>query len=54
MNQNQTQIVRSQIDDRLVFVHVTNLPAEEPRLSKKVKVGSYLSFFLMNYLAVFL
>lgn len=42
MNQNQTQIVRSQIDDRLVFVHVTNLPAEEPRLSKKVKVGSYL------------
>ena len=42
MSQNQTQIVRSQIDDRLVFVHVTNLPEEEPRLSKKVKVGSYL------------
>jgi hypothetical protein len=42
MNQNQTQIVRSEIDDRLVFVHVTNLPAEKPKLSKQVKVGTYL------------
>ena len=42
MSQNQTQIVRTQIDDRLVFVHVTNLPTEKPKLSKKVKVGSYL------------
>jgi|TARA_Y100000310_G_C20275187_1_gene619875 hypothetical protein len=42
MNQANIEIVRTQIDDRLVFVHVKNLPIEEkPLLAKKIKVGKY-------------
>jgi len=39
---NAMEIVRERIEKNAVFVHVTNLPTEKPKLSKKVKVGSYL------------
>ena len=39
---NAMEIVRERIEKNAVFVHVTNLPEEKPKLSKKVKVGSYL------------
>ena len=39
---NAMEIVRERIEKNAVFVHVTNLPTEKPKLSKKVKVGAYL------------